>query len=225
MTVPAQPAAPSAPYAPPVRYVKPPLTARAKRGATIAGIVGFLMLTAGWTLGVLTLAVAVIALVGMTILSQITDADISGADSFKQMFEGLNASAFVLPLILVAIFGLLLMVGGLFVSAGILKSHGVTRPWAVTWAGFGIAVVASWVATGILNLIISVISALFQDSSNTFDTAFWVGAGATVILSIVVNAVIGWLAWWWMAHALRPAAAPPAAAYGLMPEATVSPEA
>ena len=48
------------------------------------------------------------------------------------------------------------------------------------------------------------------DAAGAGNAPLWasiaVTGGVGIIVAIVVNSVIGWLAWWWMAHAMRGAA-------------------
>jgi hypothetical protein len=93
----------------------------------------------------------------------------------------------------------------------------VHRPVAVTWSGLGIAIVASF----LLSALSSPITGLFNlwtpnfnsdDFSGSggvpglenFDFGPIIGAGILFfVVSLLVDAAIGLLSWWWMAHAFR----------------------
>jgi len=203
MTV-TQPAAPPEAWQrPPAR---PPLGAREKSGARLAGIIGFLLLSVGIALFGLPLAVlalgALVAVVVGFLQSATGDPQLGG---FARFIEQLDLSAWIIPLIVASIVGLALIAVALVVSARILRAHGVTRPWAVTWAGAGIAVVANWIVSGVLSVPLQ-FSGVFGDDSGGVAIAIAVLSG---LVSLAATAAVGWLSWWWMAHAMRPSVRTP----------------
>jgi hypothetical protein len=196
-------------WQPPV--VRPPLEPRQKKGAAIAGAVGFVLLSLGFALFALPLVLFAFAAFFTAIFGFIARVGGGGDRGVEQFMEGiqeLHPEAWVVPLIIVAVVGLAIMAGALFLSAGILKSHSVNRAWPVTWAGAGVAIVGSWVVSGVLSVIVQLFSVGFGGLGQNEN---WAGAIAIGVISFVINlaasAVIGWLAWWWMAHLMRPAAA------------------
>lgn len=184
---------------------RPPLTPREKSGARLAGILGFLLLSVGF--GLFSIPIVVIALGAFFALvveffRRISRND-QGFEQFLSAFESLNPTAWILPLILAAVVGLALMAGALLLSARILRSHDVERPWAVTWAGTGVAIIASWFLSGLSAIPFSFTGAFRGD-----DVEGSIGIGiALAVLSFLIglaaSAVVGWLSWWWMAHAFR----------------------
>ena len=194
-----QPLAAPAPYVP-VR--RPPLDPRAKRGARLAGALGYLVMSLGWLLFSLPIAALAFGAFFAVIFGAIQRG--SGDTGEFWFFDGWDLGAWILPLVLCSVVGLAIIVGGLFLSRGILKAHGVTKPWGVTLAGAGIAIVAGWILSAFLTVPFQFAGILTgNDSSNGLPIVVGVVSG---ILGIVATAATGWLAWWWMAHALRPAA-------------------
>ena len=204
----------SQPYAPPPGWqpppVRPPLTPRQKSGARIAGIVGFLLLSLGF--GLVSLPVAALAFGALFALIigfiRGVSQNEAGIDQFLNGFAQFDPTAWILPLVIAAIVGLAVMALALIVSARILRTHDTARPWPVTWAGAGIAIVGSWLFSGLSAVPFGVLNAFRGD-----DPTASVGAGIAVgvfslLLGIAITAVIGWLSWWWMAHALRGPSAP-----------------
>jgi hypothetical protein len=188
--------------------VRPPLGERQRKGAALAGAVGFVLLSLGFAMVGIPLAVLAFGAFFSIILRFIGRVD-DGRDAdlqrFENFFEQLNPGAWVIPLVIVAVVGLAIMTAALFISARILRSHGVNKPWPVTWAGAGVAIVGSWLVSGVISLLTQLLSfgvGFGRDSD-------WAGAVIIGVVSFVVNlaasAVIGWLAWWWMAHLMRPA--------------------
>jgi len=197
------------PYAPqnwPSATKRPPLTAQAKSGARWAGILGFNLLSLGWFLFIVPVALSLFAAFFVFIIGQIGRSSASDNEGYHQLnsfIESINVNVWVLPLILVSVVGIVLWALAILVSGRILKSHAVDRPWGVTWAATGVAIVASWFLGWIGGLFVQIVTAV----TGAADAPAWVGivVGGAVgfVVAIVVNSVIGWLAWWWMAHAMR----------------------
>lgn len=157
------------PYA--TQTVRPPLTARAKRGAVIAGVVGFLFLGIGFAMASFAVSFALIGALSALILWAASGSNSRSGAGFGQLISRFDIAPWIAPLVAIVILGIVLMVAAILMSGRVLAAHQVRRPWAVTWAGAGIATVASGILTG------------------------------------MVNTGVTWLSWWWMAHAMRPAAA------------------
>lgn len=194
------------PFQPPAP--KPPLQARQKSGARLAGILGFLMLSLGGTMFILPIAAvlfgAFFALIFRSLRTTTvsTDPDFLSLDGF---LEGLNLEWLIPVLVIIAVVGLILVVASLFLSARILRSHGVDKPWAVTWAGAGIAVAANGVVASALSVPFSFFPTGFGRGETDVMVALVIGI-AGFLVSVVATAAVGWLSWWWMAHLMRPAA-------------------
>jgi hypothetical protein len=188
------------------RAVRPPLTAEAKRGTVIAGAVGFVLLGLGYAMVALPIALALIVAFISLIARWASDSSGTSNDGFDQFVSGLNLAPWIVPLVLIVVVGVVLMIAALVVSARVLAAHHVRRPWAVTWAGAGIAIVGSWFVSGILGFITRLVVVGASWGSPSWGqgvTAFLV---VSAVISLASNAAIGWLSWWWMAHAMRPAA-------------------
>ena len=189
------------PYAPPPP--KPPLPRRARNGAWIAGAVAFSVLSLGWTL---LFAAVVIALVGGFFLwfanllgGRANDA---AGEAFLDFFASIDVSAIVPLLIIGAAAGLVLMALALFLSRWILGAHQVDRPWAVTWAGSGIAIVGGWIIGSVVSAAAQVVASFAAFAPDPISAGI-AGASVSGLLAIVLTATIGLLSWWWMAHLMR----------------------
>ena len=192
----------------PVRPVarKPPLTQRQKSGARLAGIIGFLMLSLGY--GMLAILIVILIIVAtITLIFQIVGRTSGDADWFRQLVVyagGLQPEQWIIPLIVLVAVGALILVASLIVSARILRAHDVHRPWPVTWAGAGVAIVGSWVGWGVMSVPLQLVGAGGNlDSMGGLPIRVIVSI-ISFVVGIAATAVIGWLSWWWMAHVMRP---------------------
>lgn len=192
--------------------VRPPLLPRQKSGARQAGIIGFLLLSLGFAMLWIPLILLAIAAVISLVFSLIarTGGGDAGFEQFVDSLAELNLTAWAIPLVAIAIIGALLMAVALFVSARILRSHGISKAWPVTWAAAGVAVVASWIVSGVLSVPLQIVGVGVDDNSAQV-LPLRIGIAAMgLLVSIAVSAAIGWLSWWWMAHVMRaPAATTP----------------
>jgi hypothetical protein len=179
---------------------KAQLTGRQTGTAVIAGVVGNLLFSVGWTILAFTLfGSAIVALGGTTIRSLIDQ--FSSTVGSSQLFDraggilgGIAIGAGVVGVVVVAV--------GFLVSGAILKGGHVRKPWGVTWS----AILLSAVLSLPLTILYSVI-AFRRDSS--------VGLFA---VSLIGTVVVGALLWLWMTWARRgpvveltPIEAPPTA--------------
>ncbi|QNE48152.1 hypothetical protein F1C58_15440 [Glaciihabitans sp. INWT7] len=212
MTVSPPPGYAALPPAP--RAVRPPLTPRAKRGAAIAGAVGFVVLSIGYALVAFSLGIALLAAFIGLILRAARSSTSEWYSGLVRVLAGLDLRPFIAPLVLVGILGVALMAVAIVVSARVLSAHEVRRPVAVTWAGVGVAIVASWVVSGIGGIFTRVGLGGIDWNSSSGGSSLVTVLVVSGVLSVALNAVIGWLSWWWMAHALRPAALPGAVLTG-----------
>lgn len=195
----------------------------------IAGAVSFTLMTIGFTLIAIPLVVSVLGAFIGTIVSWAAQNDpddfsVNGGPRPQEIesFLGDAWSSFLPWLIGALILGVIIWILGYLSSLWILRSHKVHRPVAVTWSGLGIAVVGNF----FLSALSSPITGLFSVWDSDFDgpgdfrnfgdpgQMQWLDgvnlapaalgiALIFLILSIVVNAAIGLLSWWWMAHAFR----------------------
>lgn len=185
---------------------RPPLTQRAKKGTFWAGAVGFNLLTLGFYLALIPLVAAFFG----AFFSLIVDLagrsgreSAAGLDSMRHFFDTLDYGFLTILGVALVVVGLLLMAAGLFASAAILKSREIRRPWAVTWAGAGIAIVGYWFVGWILPFVFQLVS-LVLVAAGADAIVVAVSQGALALVGLFAgNAVIGWLSWWWMAHVLR----------------------
>ena len=185
---------------------RPPLTARAKRGAAIAGAVGFLLLSLGFAMASFAIGLALIVAFFALIVRAASGSGTRMGAGFEQLLSELDIAPWIAPLVVIVIAGLVLMVAAIVVSGRVLVAHRVRRPWAVTWAGAGIAIVASWILSGILATFFNLAMGGFRWDSPSWGAGFFGVLIVSAVIGLASNAVLGWLSWWWMAHAMRPAA-------------------
>lgn len=186
----------------PVRPVRPPLTSQQKRGAMIAGGVGFTVMSLGFAIlavvGTVLVVFGILGFVG-TLLAQ------SGGsrDEFLTSVADAVRDYWWVGLI-AALLGVAIWVAGYLVSVRILKSSGNPRATAITWASIGIGIVAGWIVGAIISIPANVIATL---PANEADAGVIIVASViAAVVSIASTAAVGVFTWWWMAHALRPAA-------------------
>ncbi|QEE62167.1 hypothetical protein FVA74_11725 [Salinibacterium sp. dk2585] len=182
---------------------RPPLSVGQKRGAMIAGGVGYTLMSLGFgtvfAVVIVTVVFGVMGFIGASLAR-------SGgaADDFVQTVTDIVQSYWWIALV-VAILGVALWLAGYFASVRILKSSGNSRATAITWAALGIGIVAGWVASTVLSIPGNMLTVMPSRGEGELPALF-VGGGLLVLASLAVTVAIGVFAWWWMAHALRPAA-------------------
>jgi hypothetical protein len=196
--VPGQPYAPQyAPATPP----RPQLGTRQKIGAAWAGIVGFNLRTIGFGLFIVPIILGLFA--GLFAWIARVSTDYGQYAGLEEFVENVNLSAWVIPLIVISIVGVGIMWLGLYLSKVILARHDVNRPWPVTWAGAGVAVAAFWVLQSFTSFGLQIgASALSAGGLDGGAIAAVLGV-VGFLLGFIINSVIGWLSWWWMAHVMR----------------------
>ncbi|WBU37313.1 hypothetical protein [Homoserinibacter sp. YIM 151385] len=208
-------------YLPP-RPPRPALEARLARSSRVAGGLGFTLMSLGWAL--LAAAAGLLAFGAFFgfLFSMIARSgqDAEDVARLERMLAGIDVAAIAGLLVVAIVVGAGIWTLGLLASAGILKRSGHPRPWGVTWAATGIAVVASWVLQSILSVILQTVATIGQigavGTSDGGVESTVVAALAPWALTIVVGGLVslaltvavGVLSWWWMAHAMRPAAHP-----------------
>lgn len=203
------PPTPQPPYQAPK---KPPLSPELKRAASVAGAVSFTVMSIGWGLFATAAGIGLFTGFFVWVVGLVNaSGEGRGADYSRlvDFIDNLNLGAWVVPLVIAALVGIGLWVWSLFISHGMLARAKHPSPWGVTWAGAGVAVAASWFVSWIAWLPLQLISALTPDAFDSWDSGIAfaiVLAIASFVLNLVIAAVIGWFAWWWMAHAMRPAA-------------------
>lgn len=187
---------------PPSAPPRPSLTGRQTRGAIIAGAAGFSLVSSGLGVGLIALAVGVVALVGAAFfgLGAAMEFPIDLPEWVAPVVGGVIVAAVVVALLLVA--------GGLVVSRWVLGAHGVARPWPVTWAGAGIAMVGALILGGIASVPTSLVAELSANGSDVGDGIGAIVGTASIAVGFVVNAAVGAAAWWLMAFAMRPRESP-----------------
>lgn len=188
--------------------VRPPLTSKEKRSALWAGAWGFNLLTLGFTFVIVPIIIGLFGAFFRFLVESIARSSDELTTGFLVMlgvFRSIDFGLVALVGAAVALVGLAIVAGALFLSRGILRSSGVNRPWAVTWSGAGIAIIASWILGWIPAVIAQIASSAIMIASGDGVTTL-VGSGVVaIVFGIALTTVIGWLAWWWMTFAFRPA--------------------
>lgn len=202
------PPASQQPYRPVAK--KPPLSRELKRAASVAGAVSFTVMSIGWGLFSTAAGIGLFAGFFSLILGVVGASGQQDSDYFRLMdiIDAINVEAWVIPLVIAGIVGAGLWVLSLFISRGMLARAKHPSPWGVTWAGAGIAIVASWIVSWVAWLPLQLVGFIAPDDFSSFESGLAVAIVlgiVSLVLGIVIAAVVGWLSWWWMAHALRPA--------------------
>ena len=198
---------------------RPALLPRQRAGARLAGIISFLALSVGfWMLGVPLTILAVVGLIGA--MFSAAGSAFGNLEWYRQgeaIIDQLELGVWLVPLGIIAAVGLVLMVVALFTSVRILRAHDVAKPWPVTWAATGFAIVASWIVSAALSVPLQVVGGAVDDNGAQFSplgigTGTGIGTGIGIgiglmgfLVSIVATAAVGWLSWWLAAHLLRAA--------------------
>lgn len=189
--------------------VRPPLSPAVKGGAFWAGAVGFNLLSLGFYLVVIPLMAALFGAFFSVIADQAFRSGRNGSaglEDVRHFFDSLDYGLIAVLGVVVVAVGLLIMAASLFASVRILKSREVQRAWPVTWAGSGIAIAASWFVGWILPVVFQLVAVVLVMVGVNALVAGISQAVLMLIGFVAGNAIIGWLSWWWMAHALRPGA-------------------
>lgn len=214
---------------------RPPLTHAAARRARVAGGVGgglawlglgiaqacVVLLLVG--LGVPALLLGVIAWSGGT--------SNAGSTVWPAVLPWLGSPTAIALMVGIPL-GLLVTLVGLWLSVRMLRRPGLARPVGVTWAAFGISLVASSILGGLGSAVISPFAGGLPgfrfDRGGTGAPSPDVDPGALTewadpdrllalawpfvalgsLASLIVPIVVSVFAWWWMAHAMRPSVEP-----------------
>lgn len=193
---------------------KPPLSKEQKRTASVAGAVSFTVMSIGWGLVSTAVGIGLFAGFFVWVLGLVGSTEGGrDADYFRltEFIEAINPGAWVIPLVIAGLVGVGLWVWSLFISRGMLARAKHPSPWGVTWAGAGVAIAASWFVSWIAWLPMQLIGFIAPDAFTSFESGLTITivlAVVSFVLSIAVSVALGWLAWWWMAHAMRPATQP-----------------
>lgn len=193
-------------YAP--QQVRPPLTRRAKTGAAWAGIVGFNLLTVGFFVFLVPLALLALGgFVQWLVATAIQQGTADVSPDMLRTLENFDPGVWVLPLLIVSAVGLIIWIVALIISRSILRSSGAVKPWAITWAATGISIVVYWIVWTIIGFISGIVTSFIGMATQSLGDAAmvsFIGGVVSLLLTVIINSVIGWLIWLWMAHAMRP---------------------
>lgn len=218
---------------------RPPLTPEAAHRARLAGGVGGGVAWLG--LGIAQ-ACGALLLLGLGIPALLLGIDAwqggdgaSGADVWPAVLPWLGSPTAIVLMAGIPL-GLLIALLGLWLSARMLRRPGLARPVAVTWAAFGISLVAASLVGGLGSAAFSPFAGglpWFGSGGSgapapgpggpwmDFDPgalAEWANADRLLAMlwpfvvlgslaSLIVPIVLSVFSWWWMAHAMRPSVA------------------
>ena len=183
-----------------------PLSPRQKRGAIWAGIVGFNLLSLGWALFVIPLVAALFGALFAVVLGQVrrsTSGSAEGTQQFLDFFDSMDVGMLLMFGSIAVVLGLIFMALAILFSRIILRAHAVHRPTAVSWAGAGVAVVGSWFISWLPGLVAQLVGGLMMSTDSRSVGAAVAAGGLYILVSIAATSLVGWLAWWWMAHVFR----------------------
>jgi hypothetical protein len=183
------------------------LTPEARRGATIAGSVGLVLLSIGY--GMVAVPLSILFFSAVLAIARSRGGQLPDGRPFNQgeLPNVVVPQGWTVPLVIISLVGLLVMVAAILVSWRILRAHAVRHAAGVTFAGAGIAVLGSLVVQGILSSFIGAVTSISGAQGAPFGPLFWLAVVPGTLVTLAISAVIGWLSWWWMAHAMRPASA------------------
>ncbi|MGM1028929.1 MAG: hypothetical protein ACQEWM_03540 [Actinomycetota bacterium] len=200
---------------------KPPLTPSAAHRARLAGGVGggvaWLGLGIAQTCaGLLMLAVGAAAVLLGVVLAFSGGAPEARGEVWPELLQWLGSPTAIALMIGIPV-GLAIALLGLWISARLLRHPGIARPVGVTWAAFGISIVAGGVVGGVGGAVLTPIIGALPDLGVDLGSAQLaaldrlVGAAlpyavAVGVVSLLLQTAVSVFAWWWMAHAMRPAA-------------------
>lgn len=188
------------PYAlQPVKPPAPPLTTRQRRGALIAGGVGFTLVQLGLLCFTLLTMFAIFALIAGFIVA-VSGGGNEGVNLFSSGLGQFDPVVIGVVVAVVIVVGVLAVLFGILASRRILKSHGVNRPTAVTWSALGIGIAASWLLGGVGGFGSRFIGSTDNHLADMIMP--WI-IGALGVLGVLSSVAIGVFAWWWMAHVFR----------------------
>jgi amino acid transporter len=185
------------------------LTKRQRKGAATAGIVGFVIASAGWLSIVLVFGAYVVSFVGYLLSVFFSSDDPYGMPPYDvrvhaAQLMGFRASDLVPVTVGGCIVGAVFIALGLLVSIRILTRHAVDHAVGVTWLGFGLSIIGSWILDGMVLGVTLLFAATTSGDFGNDPLPPIVGPAVLGFLTaIAIPALLGWLCWWGMAHALR----------------------
>lgn len=218
---------------------RPPLTRQAARRARLAGGVGGGISWLGLHIATTSAGLLALPFLVAGLLSALAALWNGGLDGMPPILPGAVEwlASYSVAFIVGVVVGLVLLVVGFLVSIRMLRGPGVEHPVGITFAGWGIALVGTNVLTGLMSGItmpfggVPMMGAPWggqgTDGSDgdgfggmgfdgtALDGGQLLGWGIAVVLigilvGVVVHTAVGVFTWWWMAHAMRPKAAPAA---------------
>lgn len=174
-----------------------PLTRAQRHAARLAGGFGVPVLMIGLSL----LAAVVWAAVFLVVVVVVASADAFAGVVDLQSVRG-AAPWLVVGLIGGIAVGVAAVVGGIMVSRRILRRAGHARPWGITFATSGIAVVAVLLVAWMAGTVLQVIADAVTPDDRSVAIAVVLAVVATVG-GLALSATAGALTSWWMSDLMR----------------------
>ncbi len=204
----AEPAkAPAAAAATPAKPLTP--ERRARRGAIVAGAIALPLVTAGFALLAVPLAIWQLATIVKTVVVVIANAvaGTGAAADANATLASIDPDAMSGITIAFAIVGVVLLVGGAVVSVLVLRAHGVPRPGMVTTVAVPMGSLMATIVTGTVGALGGLLFGTSDTLSQVLGNAA-VAIALTAIGSGVATIVAGALVWLWMAGIFHERAEP-----------------
>ncbi|SDH65416.1 hypothetical protein SAMN04489720_1904 [Agrococcus jejuensis] len=173
---------------------------KARRGAIIAGAIALPLVTAGFTLLAVPLAIWQLATIVKTVVVVIANAvaGTGAAADANSTLASIDPNAMSGITIAFAIVGAVLLVGGAVVSVLVLRAHGVRRPGMVTTVAVPMGTVVATIVTGTVGALGGLLFGTSDSVSQVLGNAA-IGIALTAIGSGIATIVAGALVWLWMA--------------------------
>lgn len=198
------PVARAEPATAPAKSAKPatPLTPerRARRGAIVAGAIALPLVTAGFTLLAVPLAIWQLATIVKTVVVVIANAvaGTGAAADANATLASIDPNAMSGLTIAFAIVGAVLVVGGAVVSVLVLRAHGALRPTMVTVVALPMGTVIAAIVTSTVGALAGLLFGTSDSLSQVLGNAA-LGIALTALGSGLATIVTGALVWLWMA--------------------------
>ncbi len=226
---------PAVPAGMPRPPLKPPLTREAAHRARLAGGVGGGIAWLGLAIVQVCVLLVLLPLGLAAVLLGVVLAWGGGAPGgsasiLPELLPWLGSPVAIALMIGIPV-GIVVSLLGLWLSTRMLRRPGIERPVAVTWAAFGISIVAASILNGLGSTAVSPFAGALPnvefDGFRPMETPqidpgvladladpdrllalAWPFVVIATLASLVVQVAVSIFCWWWMAHAMRPATEP-----------------
>ena len=175
------------------------------RSVAIAGAIALPLVTLGFCVSVLPLVIALLVLLVVLVGGAVAGVGAGGVAfiGFLAVLFGMVAVDQNPWLILIpAIIGLVLFVGGIVGSIRFLRARQHPRPVALTWSGVCVGLMAQVIVNGAIYLGDVIVTTMITGSANPL--FLWRDLGQTIgflVVAIPATAGLGALIWTWLSRA------------------------